>query len=87
MAPRYFPVIEPILKEKGIPEDFKYLAVAESGFNPSAVSSARAIGFWQFMKGTAREYGLIVNKEVDERYNPLKSTEAACKYLRSTIWA
>jgi membrane-bound lytic murein transglycosylase D len=81
LAPRYFPVIEPILKEKGIPDDFKYLAVAESGFNPRAVSSARAIGFWQFMKGTAQDYGLEVNNLVDERYHIEKSTYAACEYL------
>lgn len=81
LAPRYFPVIEPILKEKGIPNDFKYLAVAESGFNPRAVSSARAIGFWQFMKGTAQDYGLEVNSLVDERYHIEKSTYAACEYL------
>lgn len=81
LAPRYFPIIEPILKENGIPADFKYLAVAESGFNPSAVSSARAIGFWQFMKGTAQDYGLEVNTLVDERYHIEKSTYAACKYL------
>lgn len=81
LASRYFPIIEPILKEKGIPEDFKYLAVAESGFNPRAVSSARAIGFWQFMKGTAQDYGLEVNSLVDERYHVEKSTYAACGYL------
>jgi membrane-bound lytic murein transglycosylase D len=81
LAPRYFPIIEPILKEKGIPEDFKYLAVAESGFNPNAISSARAVGFWQFMKGTATDYGLEVNGLVDERYHIEKSTYAACKYL------
>ncbi|MCF6333750.1 MAG: lytic transglycosylase domain-containing protein [Draconibacterium sp.] len=81
LAPRYFSVIEPILKEKGIPDDFKYLAVAESGFNPRAVSSARAIGFWQFMKGTAQDYGLEVNSLVDERYHIEKSTYEACEYL------
>lgn len=81
LAPRYFPIIEPILKEKGIPEDFKYLAVAESGFNPNAISSARAVGFWQFMKGTGQDYGLEVNALVDERYHIEKSTYAACKYL------
>ena len=81
LAPRYFSVIEPILKEKGIPDDFKYLAVAESGFNPRAISSARAIGFWQFMKGTAQDYGLEVNNLVDERYHIEKSTRAACQYL------
>ncbi len=81
LAPRYFHVIEPILKEKGIPDDFKYLAVAESGFNPRAVSPARAVGFWQFMKGTAQDYGLEVNGLVDERYHIEKSTYAACEYL------
>ena len=82
MAPRYFSVIEPILKKEGIPDDFKYLAVAESGLNPRAVSPVRAIGFWQFMKGTALQYGLEVNSEVDERYNVVKSTYAACDYLK-----
>lgn len=81
LAPRYFPVIEPILKEKGIPNDFKYLAVAESGFNPRAISPARAAGFWQFMKGTAQDYGLEVHGLVDERYHIEKSTRAACEYL------
>jgi membrane-bound lytic murein transglycosylase D len=81
LAPRYFPIIEPILKEKGVPDDFKYLAVAESGFNPRAVSPANAVGFWQFLKGTAQEYGLIVTNEVDERYHIKKSTYAACDYL------
>lgn len=81
LAPRYFSIIEPILKEKGIPDDFKYLAVAESGFNPSAVSYAQAIGFWQFMKGTALDYGLEVSTLVDERYHVEKSTYAACDYL------
>lgn len=81
MAPRYFSVIEPILKEKGIPEDFKFLAVAESGLNPRAVSPARAVGFWQLLKGTAQQYGLEVNGEIDERYHVEKSTYAACDYL------
>ena len=84
LAPRYFPVIEPILKEMGIPDDFKYLAVAESGFNPRAASPAGAIGFWQFLEGTAKEYGLEVNKEVDERYHFEKSTYAFCSYLRAS---
>ena len=81
MAPRYFAIIEPILEEKGVPADFKYLAVAESGFNPKAVSPARAVGLWQFLAGTAQEYGLEVNSEVDERYHIEKSTYAACNYL------
>ena len=82
MAPRYFSVIEPILKENGVPDDFKYLALAESGFNPRAVSHAQAVGLWQFVKGAAQDYGLEVNKEVDERYHVEKSTTAACKYLK-----
>lgn len=82
LAPRYFPVIEPILKEMGIPDDFKYLAVAESGFNPRAASPAGAVGFWQFLKGTGQQYGLEINNEIDERYHIEKSTVAACKYLR-----
>ena len=77
---RWFPVIEPILKENGIPEDFKYLAVIESGLT-NAVSPAGATGFWQFLKGTARSYGLEVNDQVDERYHVEKATEAACRYL------
>lgn len=79
-ANRWFPVIEPILKKNGIPDDFKYLAVAESGLK-NVVSPAGATGFWQIMKGTAREYGLEVNSGVDERYHLEKSTEVACQYL------
>ncbi len=82
LAPRYFSIIEPILKEQGIPDDFKYLAVAESSLDPSAVSYAGAIGFWQFMTGTAKDYGLEINNEVDERYHVEKATYAACKYLK-----
>ena len=82
LAPRYFSIIEPILKEEGIPEDFKYLAVAESGLDPRAESYAGAIGFWQFMRGTAGDYGLEVNAEVDERYHVEKATYAACDYLK-----
>jgi hypothetical protein len=79
-AHKYFPIIEPILKKYGIPEDFKYLAVAESGLT-QVVSPAGATGFWQIMKSTAKEYGLEVNDNVDERYHIEKSTIAACKYL------
>ena len=82
LAPRYFPIIEPILEENGIPEDFKYLAVAESGFNPRAVSPARAVGFWQLLKGTGSDYGLEINSEVDERYHIEKATKVACSYLK-----
>lgn len=81
-ANKYFPVIEPILKEQGVPEDFKYLAVIESSLT-QAVSPARATGFWQILKGTAKEYGLEVNQNVDERYHIEKSTKVACKYLKS----
>lgn len=77
---RWFPMIDSILKIKGVPADFKYLSVIESGLS-NVVSPAGAAGFWQFMKSTAKEYGLEVNSEVDERYNIGKSTEAACDYL------
>lgn len=80
-AHKYFPVIEPILAKNGIPDDFKYLAVAESGLQ-NAVSPAGAAGFWQIMKATGREYGLEVNENVDERYHLEKATEAACQYLK-----
>ena len=80
-ANRFFPVIEPILKKNNIPDDFKYLCVAESGFT-NAVSPAGATGFWQFMKGTAEKYELKINDEIDERYHLEKSTQAACKYLK-----
>ena len=79
-AKKYFPIIEPILKKNGIPDDFKYLAVIESGLT-NAVSSAKATGVWQIMEATAKENGLEVNDNVDERYNLEKSTEVACKYL------
>ncbi len=81
-ANRYFPVIEPILKANGIPDDFKYLAVIESNMDPRAVSPARAVGLWQFMEGTAKDYKLTITATVDERYNVARSTEAACRYLK-----
>ncbi len=77
-----FPVIEPILKEEGAPDDLKYLAVAESVLS-NAVSPAGAKGVWQFMKSAADQYGLEVNDEVDERYHLEKATRAACKYMKS----
>lgn len=80
-ANRYFPTIERILLEQGIPDDFKYLAVAESGLE-HATSPANAKGFWQFRKLAAKEQGLEVNDEVDERYHVEKSTLAACNYLK-----
>ena len=79
-ANRAFPIIEPILKKNGVPDDFKYLAVIESALL-NAVSSAGARGVWQFMPETAKEKGMEVNNCVDERYHLEKSTEAACKYL------
>lgn len=79
-ASKWFPIIEPILKEHGVPEDFKYLALIESGLM-NVVSPAGATGFWQILKKTAQEYGLEVNSNVDERYHVEKATEAACKYL------
>lgn len=79
-ANRSFPVIEPILKKYGVPDDFKYLAVIESGL-VNVVSPAGARGVWQFMPETAKEKGMEVNDAVDERYHLQKSTEAACKYL------
>jgi len=79
-ANRWFPIIEPILKEQGIPEDFKYLVLVESDLT-NAVSPAGAVGIWQFLKGTARDYGLEVNREVDERYHFEKSTVAACEFF------
>lgn len=83
-AYRWFPVIEPVLKQNGIPEDFKYLAVAESGLTNNLVSPAGAAGMWQFMKETAVKYGLEVNDNVDERYNVGKATIAACKYIKES---
>ncbi len=79
---RYFPLIEKILKEEGVPDDFKYLSVAESNLYEIARSPVDAIGFWQFLKTTGKEYGLEINEEIDERYNVEKSTRAACKYFR-----
>lgn len=78
---RYKEPIEKILKENGIPEDFFYLAVAESALNPNATSSANAVGLWQFIQNTGEGYGLEVNTYVDERRHFQKSTRAACKYL------
>ncbi len=82
-AHRYFPLIEPILKDAGVPDDLKYLAVAESGL-ANVVSPARAEGFWQFLEGTARDYKLEVNSEVDERYHVEKATLAAATFLKES---
>lgn len=77
---RYFPIIEKILAKNGIPDDFKYLAVAESDLMNGS-SHAGAKGVWQFMENTGEFYGLEINKEVDERYHIEKATEAACQYI------
>ena len=82
-ANKYFPVIEPILEKNNVPNDFKYLALVESGLS-NVVSPAGAAGFWQFLKGTARDYDLEVNSYVDERYHLEKSTQAACEYLNNS---
>lgn len=79
-ANRWFPVIIPILKKNGIPEDFKYIALIESGFL-HAVSPAGATGYWQIVEPTAKSYGLEVNEDIDERYHVERSTEAACRYF------
>ena len=79
-AKKYFPIIEPILAKHGVPDDFKYLAVIESGLT-NAVSPAGAKGVWQIMPATGRENGLEVNSNVDERYHLEKATEVACKYI------
>lgn len=82
LASRYFPVIEAILKENGVPEDFKYMALAESGLR-NAVSGSNAVGFWQIIESSGKELGLEVNNMVDERYHIDLSTAAACKYLKN----
>ena len=79
-ANEFFPIIERILAENGVPDDFKYLALIESGLL-NATSSAGAKGFWQILKGTGREYGLEINTNIDERYHLEKSTQVACNYL------
>lgn len=81
-ANRFLPMISTILSEKGVPDDLKYIAVVESGLIPTVVSPAGAMGIWQFMKGTGREYGLEINDEIDERYHIEKATRAACDYLQ-----
>lgn len=79
---RWFPVIEPILRKNNLPEDFKYLAMIESDLT-NAKSAKNAVGFWQFMESTGKEYNLEINKEVDMRYNVEKETIAACNYLKA----
>jgi len=81
-ANKYFPEMAPILKANGVPEDLLYLACIESWLNPRAYSPAKAAGIWQFMPATAKQYGLEVSDEVDERYNLEKATAAACRYMK-----
>lgn len=81
-ANRYFPIVEPILKQEGVPDDFKYLMTIESNLDELARSPVKASGMWQFMEATAREYGLEVNTHIDERYHLEKATRAACHYLK-----
>lgn len=83
-AELWFPILEPILKRKGIPDDFKYIAVVESNLQAKRISNRSAVGFWQIVRGTGLEYGLHINDEIDERYNPVKSTYAACKFFNLT---
>ncbi len=78
----YFPLFEKYLKKYGLPDELKYLSIVESGLNPTAVSSARAVGLWQFMSYTGRHFGLQNDTFIDDRMDPEKSTEAACKYLK-----
>jgi len=78
----YFPIIERVFKEEGVPEDFKYLAIQESGLVSDAVSSADAVGFWQFKDFTAREVDLRVDKQIDERKNIVASSRGAARYLK-----
>ena len=80
-ANRWFPAIEKVLADEGVPDDFKYLTAIEGNLR-NDISPKNAVGFWQFRRSTAREYGLEVSREVDERYDPIKSTYAACRYLK-----
>lgn len=82
---KYFPVIEPILKQYGIPDDLKYLAVVETNLEPTLISPAGAAGIWQFLPATAKQYGLEVRDDVDQRFNVELQTHAACKYLKAAF--
>lgn len=80
---RWLPVIEPIMEKNGLPDDFKYLCMAESALT-NAVSPSKAVGFWQFLESTGKEYGLEIDKEVDMRYNVELETVAACKFIKNS---
>ena len=82
-ADAFFPIIDPILEKYGIPDDFRYVPLAESALRPKAISRSGAAGYWQLMPGTARDLGLKVGKRTDERFNVGKATDAACRYLRA----
>jgi hypothetical protein len=82
LAGRYFPLIEERLKVNGVSDDFKYVCIAESSLQQNALSPVGAASFWQFMKDTGPHYGLEINDEVDERFNALKATDAACRYFK-----
>ncbi|MFN3814515.1 MAG: lytic transglycosylase domain-containing protein, partial [Aquificaceae bacterium] len=81
-ASQYMPLIRPIIEGYGLPSELSFLPIIESAFNPSAVSRSGAAGLWQFIPSTARKYGLRVDSNVDERFDVVKSTEAAAKYLK-----
>ena len=83
-AAKWLPTIDSILAANEIPGDFKYLCVAESGLQ-NVISPKNAVGFWQFLKGTAQDFGLIINSQVDQRYDPMHSTVAATKYLKEAF--
>jgi membrane-bound lytic murein transglycosylase D len=85
LAGRYFPIIEARLKANGVPDDFKYVCLAESALQQNALSGVGAASFWQFMKDTGPAYGLEINDEVDERFNVLKATDGACKYIKTSF--
>ncbi len=79
---RYFPIIEKMLEAHKMPQDLKYIAIAESALRPHARSKKGAVGFWQFLKSSGRKYGLSVNSRKDERRNIFRSTEAAIAYFK-----
>jgi hypothetical protein len=81
-ANRYFPHIEKVLKDKSLPDDLKYVAIAESGLKPHAASNKGAVGYWQFIESTGIKYGMEISKDIDERRNLIYSTEGAANYLK-----